>query len=148
MASSDVRRATPADVPRILTLLRNFHAAAPFDFPFQAARLDAFIRSVISSGDGAVFLTGSPATGVLVATRVESPMAPYACAMERIIWVEPSARGRAWSALLDAFEDWGRSAHCQRAMLFSQELLRGSAVGRLFRRRGYQPLETAYSKPL
>lgn len=103
---------------------------------------------MIGSPDGQVFLIGAPAVGVLVASRVESPMAPYACAMERIIWVEPSARGCVWSSLLDAFEEWGRSTHCQRAMLFSQELLRGAAVGRLFRRRGYRPLETAYAKPL
>lgn len=140
--------AAESDAPRILMLLRNFHAAGDFDFPFQAARMDAFVRGAIASPDGAVFLTGDPAAGVLVATRVESPMTPHACAMERLIWVEPSARGCAWSALIDAFEEWGRSTRCQRAMLFSQELLRGAAVGRLFRRRGYQPLETAYSKSL
>ncbi len=148
MASSDVRIATDRDVPRILLLLRNFHAAGNFDFPFQAARMAAFIRNSMESADSATFVLGAPVCGVLVATKVDSPIAPYAVAMERLLWVEPSARGPAWSNLIDAFEAWARETQCQQTMLFSQIALRGVAVSRLFRRRGYEPLETAHLKLL
>lgn len=93
-------------------------------------------------------MTGAPISGVIVATYSDSPMAPIRCAQEHLIWVEPSARGSAWGALLDAFEAWASAADCQTTKLFSQSHMRGDAVGRLFRRRGYLPLETAYSKTL
>lgn len=135
-------------MPRILRILRNFHSAGNFPFPFDAPRLDRFLRTVIASPSGAVFVAGDPISSVLVATYSDSPMAPIRCAQEHLIWVEIAARGSTWWTLLDAFEAWASAAGCQTTKLFSQSYMRGGAVGRLFRRRGYLPLETAYSKTL
>lgn len=143
-----VRQATAADIPRLLRMLRNFHDAANYQHNFDAPRTSIFLHGVIASGNDAVFVAGQPINGFLIASRIESPFAPLTSAVERVIWVEPTARGRVWSNLIDAFEAWAHQHGCDNTMLYSQAAMRGSAVGRLFRRRGYQPLETAYSKTL
>lgn len=144
---SDVRQATPSDVPRILTLLRNFHAAGGFDFRFDAPRFEQFVKAAIFGERSACFVTGYPIAGVLVASHAES-FVGFRYAEEHLVWIEPGKRGPAWSDLLRAFEAWAKAAGCERIKLSAQYALRHPAMTRLYRRSGYLPSETVFSKEI
>lgn len=143
-----VRHATADEAPRIVRLLRNFHAAGEFDFPFDAARLDRLVRHAIAAPDWACIAAGHPANGVLIAARQESLMAPIRFAEELLVWIEPTARGDAWGLLLAGLEAWAREQGCQKIKLSAQQHIRPAAMARLYRRAGYVPRETVFSKDL
>ncbi|ARS70865.1 GNAT family N-acetyltransferase [Sinorhizobium meliloti] len=144
---SAVRQATASDVPRILTLLRNFHAAGGFDFRFDAARFEQFVKAAIFGDRSTCFVIGDPIAGVLVASHAES-FVGFRYAEEHLVWIEPGRRGAAWSDLLRAFEAWAKAAECARIKLSAQHALRHPAMTRLYRRSGYMPCETVFSKEI
>jgi hypothetical protein len=147
-SSVTVRHATPDDASRIVRLLRNFHAAGDFDFPFDAPRIDRFVRHAIAAPDHACLVVGNPAVGVLVAHCGESVMAPMRFAEELVVWVEPSSRGAAWGQLRSGLEAWAREQGCQKIKLSAQQHIRPAAMARLYRRDGYAPREIVFSKDL
>ena len=63
-------------------------------------------------------------------------------------WVLPEHRGTAGPAMLDAIEQAAREAGAVRFMMVCLEALRPEAVGRLYERRGYAPLEHSYVRAL
>lgn len=142
------RHAVTDEAPRIVRLLRNFHAAGGFDFPFDAARLDRLVRHAIAAPDWACLVVGQPANGVLIASCGESVMAPIRFAEELLVWIEPTARGDAWGQLLAGLDEWARSQGCQKIKLSAQQHIRPAAMARLYRRAGYVPRETVFSKDL
>ncbi|MDX0498964.1 hypothetical protein GOL97_26070 [Sinorhizobium medicae] len=144
---SAVRQATASDVPRILTLLRHFHAAGGFDFRFDAPRFEQFVKTAIFGEKSACFIIGDPIAGVLVASHAES-FVGFRYAEEHLVWIEPRQRGAAWSDLLCAFEAWAKAAGCERIKLSAQHTLRPPAMTRLYRRSGYTPCETVFSKEI
>lgn len=144
---SAVRQATPSDVPRVLTLLRNFHAAGGFDFRFDAARFEQFVKAAILGEQSVCLVVGDPAAGVLIASHAES-FVGFRYAEEKLVWIEPEQRGAAWHDLLCAFEAWAKAAGCARIKLSAQHALRHPAMTRLYRRSGYLPCETVFSKEI
>lgn len=144
---STVRQATPSDVPRILTLLQHFHAAGSFDFRFDAARFEQFVKAAIFGERSGCFVIGDPIFGVLVASHSES-FVGFRYAEEKLVWIEPGQRGAAWHDLLYAFEAWAKAAGCERIKLSAQHALRHPAMTRLYRRSGYMPCETVFSKEI
>ncbi|MDX0310567.1 hypothetical protein GOC54_05440 [Sinorhizobium meliloti] len=144
---STVRQATASDVPRVLTLLRQFHAAGGFDFRFDAPRFEQFVKAAIFGERSACFVIGDPIAGVLVASHAES-FVGFRYAEEHLVWIEPGQRGAAWRDLLCAFEAWAKAAGCERIKLSAQHALRHPAMTRLYRRSGYTPCETVFSKEI
>ncbi|RVO34807.1 GNAT family N-acetyltransferase [Sinorhizobium meliloti] len=144
---STVRQAIASDVPRILTLLRNFHADGGFDFHFDAPRFEQFVKTAIFGDKSACFVIGDPIAGVLVASHAES-FVGFRYAEEHLVWIEPGQRGAAWCDLLRAFEAWAKAAGCARIKLSAQHALRHPAMTRLYRRSGYAPCETVFSKEI
>jgi GNAT superfamily N-acetyltransferase len=142
------RHATADEAPRIVRLLRNFHAAGEFGFSFDAARLNRLVRHAITSPDYACLVVGQPAVGVLIASCGESVMAPIRFAEELLVFIEPEARGDAWTQLLAGLEAWARAQGCQKIKLSAQQHIRPAAMARLYRRAGYVPRETVFSKDL
>jgi GNAT superfamily N-acetyltransferase len=145
--TSCVRHAALTDVPRILFLLRRFHAAGDFDFTFDAPRMEQFAKASIAGANTGCFVVGDPVAGVLIAHQGES-FAGFRFAEELLVWVEPDARGSSWQDLLDAFETWARAGGCSRIKLSAQQSLRPAAMARLYRRSGYQPCETVFIKEI
>lgn len=142
-----VRQATTSDVPRILTLLKHFHAAGGFDFRFDAARFEQFVRAAILGEKSVCLVVGDPAAGVLIAGHAES-FVGFRYAEEQLVWIEPGRRGSTWCDLLSAFEAWAKAAGCARIKLSAQHALRHPAMTRLYRRSGYLPRETVFSKEI
>jgi hypothetical protein len=59
--------------------------------------------------------------------------------------VRPAARGRASLKMIDAYEAWAALQGCVAAGMTS---LATNDVSALYRRRGFQPVETLFLKPL
>jgi hypothetical protein len=140
-----VRHATSLDRDRVVSLLRESHAAAGFSFPFQAAYADRLFRQHLASPMACVLIAGEPACGILMAVAYEHPFGAGRIAKETVWFVSPNARGRLGLAMLDAYEGWARSLGCTSAGMAS---LTSNDVSRIFERRGYAPIETHFAKPL
>ena len=142
------RMARPDERLRIIALLRDFHAAGSFGFAYDAARADRLARLAIGDADMACIVVGEPANGVLIGRAALSEMGPFRFAEELLIWIDPTARGSSWRDLLDAFEVWAQERGCQSVKVSVQQHWRGEALGRLWRRCGYTPVETVFSKQI
>jgi len=109
---------------------------------------DRLARLAIADDNMVCIVVGEPANGVLIGRAALSEMGPFRFAEELLIWIDPSERGTAWRDLLDTFEDWAREKDCQSIKVSVQQHWRGEALGRLWRRRGYLPVETVFSRPI
>lgn len=141
----DVRFAGQGDRDRVVALLRESHDAAGFTFPFDPARADQLFQQHLSSPNACVFVAGSPAQGVLMAVAFEHPFGAGRIAKETVWFVTTMARGRGAVGMLDAYEDWARSAGCVSAGMAS---LATNDVSKIYERRGYAAAETHFMKPL
>ncbi|NSZ73259.1 GNAT family N-acetyltransferase [Agrobacterium tumefaciens] len=141
----EVRFATASDRDRVVTLLRESHAAAGFTFPFQAAYADQLFQQHMASQKACVLVAGNPARGVLMAVAFEHPFGAGRIAKETVWFVTPEARGRGAIKMLDAYEVWARSLGCVSAGMAS---LATNDVSSLYERRGYSAVETHFMKPL
>ncbi len=141
----DVRFADASDRDRVVTLLRESHAAAGFTFPFQAAYADRLFQQHLASDHACVLVAGEPAQGVLMACAYEHPFGAGRIAKETVWYVAPWARGRGSMQMLDAYESWAQSLGCVSAGMAS---LSTNDVSSLYERRGYSAVETHFMKPL
>lgn len=130
-----IRRATESDLPEIMEMAERFYAAAWGDGSFDPEATAGVMSRLIEHG--VIFrsrrgMIGGAILPVWCApTRLE--------AHEMFWWAEDGAGG----ALLADFEAWAadRGAIVRMSALAS---LRGEAVGRALRRRGYASVETGY----
>lgn len=138
-----VRHATPADRPRVIALLREFHAAAGCSYPFDPARAAMLFASHMM--DGACVLVTDDMSGILMAAAADHPFGMGKIASETFWFVSHAARGRAGLYLLDAYEAWAREQGC---VSVGMTALAANDVSAIYRRRGYAAVETHYMKAL
>lgn len=69
-------------------------------------------------------------------------------ATELFWWVEPERRAGAGRALMKALEGWARAEGCHVLAMLALEAQRPDAVGALYRRFGYRPVERVFVKGL
>lgn len=142
-----IRAATLADVPDLVrmgqrfvteTAYRDLVALNPDQIAATAARLVDGPGSIVLVSDHGRGLTGM--IGLLLFSHYVSgePIAG-----EVMWWVEPEARG-AGVALLAAGEAWAHEVGAVRLQVIAPTAM--PAVGRLYARRGYAPIEVAYQK--
>lgn len=141
-----IRPATPADIPAMLRMGRDFvdtGVGVPFDPAFAEAALRAHLAepgrlSLLLDIDGCV-------GGMLCAAAVASPLAPVRLAQELVFWIDPDARGPWAMRMIRDYEYWAAEQGCAVAALVARP---GSPAGRLYLRRGYALAETHYAKDL
>lgn len=127
----------------VISLLRESHQAAGFEFPFSAPHADGLFRHHVENG--VVLVVGEPVRGVLMSMCFEHPFGAGKWAKETVWYISPSARGRAALAMLDAYEAWAREEGCCTVGMAS---LASNDVSKIYRRRGYAPAETHFLKQL
>lgn len=152
---ASVRPARPADLQRVVRLLRNSHTAAgfsdgtnPMQYPFVASYAVATFVSHLHDPDSlAVVLdVDGIAQGMLLARVFDYELGPVRLTKETVWWVEPAHRGRAASAMLDAYEAWAAE---RGAVVAGMAALAASPRAEvIYRRRGYLPTETHFLKAL
>lgn len=138
-----VRPAVEADRLAVISLLRDSHSAAGFEFPFSAPHADALFRSHMAAG--LVLVVGERPRGVLMAMAFEHPFGAGKWAKETVWYIAPEARGRCAIAMLRAYEDWARQQGCTSVGMAS---LASNDVSPLYSRLGYAPQETHFVKSL
>ena len=143
-----IRPALEADLYRVFEMGVHFIVSEPryaLIFQWQPDALEAFIRE-LAAGDLTEILVVElePGTlvGMLVLTLVPNPFGGPPWAEEFAYWLDPPARrGTLAYKLLGAAENWARR---KGAAVLKMVAPWGSQIGKLYERRGYEPLETIY----
>ncbi len=144
-----VRSAVPSDAGRVLVMAKAFHAASATPLPFSAAMASLVADAAITDDDKFCVVCADAddhARGVLVAHAGMHHFSPVMIASEIMWWIDPAFRGVIAGQMLDAYEDWARSKGC--AFVHLAGLGASPVVSRLYCRRGFQPAETHFMKPL
>lgn len=139
----EVRFAEPTDRDRVISLLRESHAAAGYTFPFQAARAALLFQQHMASPNACVIVIGRPAQGILLAVSNDHPFGAGQVAVETIWFVSEAARGRGSLRMLDAYEAWAKSVGSASIVMASMSI---NDVSGIYLRRGYAPIETHFLK--
>lgn len=142
-----IRFAEPQDRLRVVSLLRDSHAAAGFTFPFRAAYAEALFKAH-AADDGACCIVSTSddrPQGVIMARTFLHPFGAGLWAKETVWWIDPSHRGRNGFKMLAAYEDWARSKGCASIGMAS---LATNDVSSIYRRCGYVAAETHFVKAL
>jgi hypothetical protein len=136
-----IREATEADIPALLETLTAFHAASNNHVALCLDTLETTLRNLIASPDGVVLMTdkGSATGGLLHSSWFNAGHRTGA----ELFWWAPAGDGL---ALFNALEDWAISNGAQSFGMAALEALRPDAVGAVYRRRGYRPVEHSYVK--
>lgn len=143
-----IREATPADVPRVVEMGRRFLAEGPYrdkiaDNPEVCAKLAA---QLVQNPQAKILVAeeGEQLIGILVFILFPHYFSGEMTAGELVWWVEPRARGRTGVKLLTAAEGMARDLGAKRMQMVAPTL----EVGRLYKRRGYEEVETTYQRSL
>lgn len=143
-----IRPAIPTDRLRVISMLKEAHAAGGLPFPFSAPHAAALFDAQLSRADRLclVYAPASQPQGVLMASVQEHPFAAIRYAAEVVWWIDPSARGSSASRMLAAYEAWAASVGAQFVQMAA--LASFPRAGVIYERRGYHPAETHYLKPV
>jgi GNAT superfamily N-acetyltransferase len=143
-----IRRAVLADKLRVLGMAKVFHAGSQVPFPFSAPMAEAVFLSMVDDPCSfcLVYEVNGTAHGVLMAQARAHSFAPVKMAFELIFWIDPAYRGRGALLMLNSYEAWA----CEQGCAFANMVGLGCdpATSGLYERRGYQPVECHFMKPL
>lgn len=138
-----MREAGPQDMAALLEQGAKFHAASGLGIPLCLESLEATIEGLFAS-DTATILTDGEGSFIAAMTVPSWLNAAVMVGQELWWWAKPGAG----LGLLDAVEDWARARGAQFFVMVALEELRPAAVGALYRRRSYRPLEHGWVKEL
>jgi GNAT superfamily N-acetyltransferase len=142
-----IRRATAADVPRVLEMAARFIAETPYRdlIGASATHLADVLENVMADEYGVVLLSGTDAivAGMIVVIVRPHPYSGESTAFELVWWVDPESRGDG-IRLLRAAEAWATERGVTRMQMVAPDV----RVGALYERLGYQAIEVAYQRSL
>jgi GNAT superfamily N-acetyltransferase len=152
-ASANVRCATFQDVPRMEELGRAFFAVSDMEAlaTFCPGSFAVSLHNMIHT-PSAILLVAEVAgeiigfAGAMVFPAYWNDQALIA--QETFWWVQPDYRGKAGAVLLQGLESEARNQGARSFLMVSLDALRPDAVGKLYERRGYAPLEHSYWKAI
>lgn len=142
-----IRHGTIDDRFAVIALLRESHAAAGYQFGFEAARADALFRLHLESPMACALLLErhGAVCGVLLASAFDHPFGAGLMAKETVWFIAPDARGRGGLTMLDAYEQWAASIGC---VSIGMAALASNDVSKIYQRRGYAAAETHFIKSI
>lgn len=136
-----IRDATPHDIPALLEIGRKFADAASIrqSVGFDEESLAATLQMLMDSPQGILLITddGTGAAGGMVHPSIFNH--GHLTGQELFWWADGQGM-----ALLDALENRAKALGAQTWSMITLEAIRPEATGRLYRRRGYRPLEHSY----
>lgn len=137
-----VREATPADIPAMLDMGERFAVKAAMPFTFCRDSVAFTLHQLIDSPLGLVFVCEDGAAGGLCHPHPFNHEVLYG--QELFWWSE----GRNGGALLDALENGATDLGCEFWSMIALDTIHPEAMGRVYKRRGYMPLERSFVKEL
>jgi GNAT superfamily N-acetyltransferase len=150
MGSQVIRECAESDLPELMRMARDFLACTAFcHVELDEASLTKLV-SGLNGETGVVLVAERDGKLCGMIAMVAFPHyfnASVLAAQEFFWWVDPSARGTSVSIrLLERAEQWARDRGCQTVHMLSLDKLNGENVEKLYRRRGYEPLERTYMR--
>lgn len=136
-----IREARVSDIPALLKMGRAFADKANLaeHVGYDPANMENTFAEMIAGEHYCLFIGQSGAIG-----GAKSPHPfnySHWIAQELFWWSE----GREGLRLLAAFEEWA-GEHCQSVRMITLEAVNPERMGRLYQKRGYDPLEHGYIK--
>jgi hypothetical protein len=141
-----IRRALPEDVSLIAPCARLF--CETLQWPLNEENFLAGIRAYVESGNGAVFLlmsdAGEVAGGIGGGINTE-PMSGRTIAVESFWYVRKEHRvGTGPMRLVMLFQKWAKEKGATHCCMLAMAKSNPDEMDRLYRRMGYEKLETTY----
>lgn len=143
-----IRRATEADVPRIVEMAQAFWAESSYrermDPPAMA---DVLARGLIDRPDAMLLVVdaGEAVVGMLGVVALTHPMNGQRIASEVVWWLDPDERrGRVAIHMLRAAEQWARDQGATVLQMIAPD----DRVERLYTALHYQPMERVFQRSL
>ncbi len=147
--SFEIVSATLEDLPSVARNGRAFYEEGQLPGDFNPSTFCSTWEKFIASGLGKIFALkkGTDFCGALGCLVYPDPNDGATVAMETFWYVSKQFRGRGL-LLLNAFEEWAKENNAARCMIAHYVHLNADVLGRIYRRRGFSPLEVHYIKTL
>lgn len=149
-----IRDAGEADIPQLLAMAARFcEASGHADHAaFDPASMERSLRCLIGGEDGILLVAEEDGSLAGMAGGLVYPLyfaAGRLTGQELFWWVEPAFRGSgAGLALVRGMEGAARNKGAGTFVMGALESLRPGAVGALYERSGYRPMEHLYLRRL
>lgn len=142
-----IRKAAPGDLERIVEMGMRFVAETDYHELIQVRpeKLAETVLSIVKNPDGVVLVSESEdqVTGMIALVAFDHPYSGTRTASEAVWWVDPEHRG-VGLRLLQAAEGWAKEKGAKAMVMVAPN----EAIGRLYMRLGYKPIETSYQRRL
>lgn len=147
-----IREARESDIPAMVEMGRKFFDLTGWSdiADWSEYSFAATLRRLMSSDDG-VLLVIDRNGPVGMAGALLYPFyfsAAHRTGQELFWWVDPEARGREATELLDRLEQQAREQGAMSFTMIAVDVLRSAALARYYTRRGYRAAENTFIKGL
>jgi GNAT superfamily N-acetyltransferase len=140
-----IRPATIEDLPNLGKGAREFMESTKFLEVNQENFMNTWVQ-LINSGLGVIFILGEY-DGALGAMYYPDPNSGKLMATEMFWFVSPEKRGNGL-ALFDEYEKWAKEKGCEKALMVHLADSMPDRLQSLYKRRGYELMESHYCKEL
>ncbi len=146
-----IRDATQNDVLDTVLAVKQFCKEIPHPawHKFNTNKVNSLVSQLIEIDHGFVKIVTyeDEVVGALVAVLSEIPINDLIFAQELMFWIDPEHRkGKTALRLVDEYTEWATKAGCNFIRLSELDNVLGGKAGVLFKRKGFEPTETAYVK--
>ena len=153
MSEYTIRDATHEDLLDIVIAAKNFskEASEKSWAKFYSNKVSVLFGQLIESEYGFVHMAlhDDEVVGGLVAVISEMPINSYLVAQELMLWIDPDHRnGKTAPKMIEEYVNWAREKGCRFVRLSEIDSVLNGKAGILFKRKGFDPVETAYVKEL
>jgi GNAT superfamily N-acetyltransferase len=143
-----IRQATQDDAARLTEMGMQFVASTRYHGVFEGSteHIGRTVEAMLTGPDRVVFVSGSDdkLSGMIALLLFDHPITGHRTASEVVWWVEPGARGTTGVRLLRAAEEWAQESGATQIQMVAPN----DAVGDLYTRMGYEPIEVSYYRRL
>jgi GNAT superfamily N-acetyltransferase len=146
-----IRDATQNDVLDTVLAVKQFCKEIPHPawHKFNTNKVNSLVSQLIEIDHGFVKIVTyeDEVVGALVAVLSDIPINDLIFAQELMFWIDPEHRkGKTAIKLVDEYVEWATKAGCNFIRLSELDNVLGGKAGLLFKRKGFEPTETAYIK--
>lgn len=153
MTEYTIREATQEDLLDVIIAAKNFskEACQKSWAKFDSNKTNSLFKQLVDSEYGFVYIAlhNDEVVGGLVSMVTEMPINNYMVAQELMLWIDPNHRnGKTAPKLIDKYIEWAKEKECSFVRLSEIDNVLNSKAGILFKRKGFEPIETAYVKEI
>ena len=149
MSEYTIRDATQEDVLDTVLAVKQFCKEIPHPAwkKFNTNKVNSLVSQLIEIEQGFVKIVthDDEVVGALIAVMSDIPINDLIFAQELMFWIDPEHRtGRTAIKLVDEYIEWSTKSGCNFIRLSELDSVLGGRAGVLFKRKGFEPTETAY----